>query len=518
MRVLSGPAVCFVVTIAVCTLQYVDAQADGNPHHWDRMRRCDQTDYDPPCGACEGYGGIPTGDENDEITLTTCSVVNNASGVDPSTLIKPKWGAKFVTTNYNEVLIGPKVDPFCFQVAPSNQSTGKLCYQRDGGMQTYDMTPGGPKALRDDLVLDSTVGKIQSTVIAQGLNLWIVNKFPWYAAGTHQCICTNVHQGSDPTSPFLYPIQYNWTQQMYYVGREKIGVESFDVNIPNTERVLDHWAYGPHHVWSEPDTGRSVRMWQPYNGLEVFPDGTNNATGFDPTKFDDLPPTLCKKGGATFRIGCTDGGLPQPKEAAHSAAIQQKLKEFPKNTNTNIGRAEQVVPSAAYKGENFYNMSHNLNKWLTTSAKVRMCDTFTSEELQDLSATLYLARDVDLDQVYQGANDNRRLRGDLKDLQQKWASLNNLIEGNEDSEEMKAIQRDGHCHEAVMWYVHHLSEDVKKVLGETGVEIPLLSYNAHTGGCREPRHSTHAKICAHYQETVTCADCHSDASPPKNTA
>ena len=59
-------------------------------------------------------------------------------------------------------------------------------------MQTYDMTPGGtyhfgqplttasllpllpgPKALRDDLVLDSTVGKIQSTVIAQGLNLWV---------------------------------------------------------------------------------------------------------------------------------------------------------------------------------------------------------------------------------------------------------------------------------------------------------------------------------------------------------
>ena len=41
---------------------------------WDRTRRCDQQDYDPPCGPCEGVGGIPTGSENDEITLTTCQV------------------------------------------------------------------------------------------------------------------------------------------------------------------------------------------------------------------------------------------------------------------------------------------------------------------------------------------------------------------------------------------------------------------------------------------------------------
>ena len=41
---------------------------------WDRTRRCDQQDYDPPCGPCEGVGGIPTGSDNDEITLTTCQV------------------------------------------------------------------------------------------------------------------------------------------------------------------------------------------------------------------------------------------------------------------------------------------------------------------------------------------------------------------------------------------------------------------------------------------------------------
>ena len=37
---------------------------------WDRRRRCDLFDYDPPCGICEGYGGVPYGDENDQIDLS----------------------------------------------------------------------------------------------------------------------------------------------------------------------------------------------------------------------------------------------------------------------------------------------------------------------------------------------------------------------------------------------------------------------------------------------------------------
>ena len=93
--------------------------ADGNPHGWDRMRRCDHAGYTPKCGLCEGYGGIPygeegcsghgigldsqltkppllsflrlAGDDNDQITLTTCAPVANASDVDPKTLKRPIW-------------------------------------------------------------------------------------------------------------------------------------------------------------------------------------------------------------------------------------------------------------------------------------------------------------------------------------------------------------------------------------------------------------------------------------------
>ena len=50
--------------------------------------------------------------------------------------------------------------------------------------------------------------------------------------------------------------------------REKLGIEYI-----NIEATLDHWNYGPHHVWVYPDTGNILRMWQPFNGLQIYPDG-----------------------------------------------------------------------------------------------------------------------------------------------------------------------------------------------------------------------------------------------------
>ena len=39
---------------------------------------------------------------------------------------------------------------------------------------------------------------------------------------------------------------------------------------------MDHWAFGPHHLWSEPANGAMIRMWQPFNGLQVYPSGFGN--------------------------------------------------------------------------------------------------------------------------------------------------------------------------------------------------------------------------------------------------
>jgi len=504
----------FAAAAVACALTIAYGQsaagqgADGNPHNWDRKRRCDHTDYSPACGVCEGYGGIPTGDDNDQITLTTCTPAEQPT--DHSKLIKPVWSSKWFAKDYQEIIIGAVRDPFCFQVFPGNTSEGKLCYRHDSGTQSYDMEGGeaGPHTLYEDLDLDTKVGSVESKVIHQGQSFWVVNHFPWYALGIHQCICTEAHEGADPSQPGVYPVQYNWTQQMFYIGREIIGVEYGVGNM-----TLDHWAFGPHHVWSVPETGKAYRMWQPFNGLQVFQNGTDSVEGLDMKVFEDIPPALCKKGGATFRIKCTDDGLPQ--NSTSLAAHKEKLRTMPKDTSTDsdMARAIQVVPGSEFKGETFTNMSLTLNKYLAATAAVKPCDEFEAKELQELSAMLYLARDSKLDKVYSGIQDNRRLRADLEDLQATWTKLNNEVLAHPDKENLHKIQRDGHCHEAVMWYVHHLSTDVKMVLAETGVEVPLLSYESHNPTCAEATDGTHKKVCNHYQETVLCSSCHSNALP-----
>ena len=149
--------------------------ADGNPHGWDRRRRCDHAGYTPKCGVCEGYGGIPYGDNNDQITLTTCEPVATASDIDPATLKRPIWARTFSTHSW-EVLIGKKTDPFCFQTFPGNSSEGALCYRPQTGVQSYEFEKA--RAIREDLTLKTPVGNITTTVLHQGRNFWVVNKLP----------------------------------------------------------------------------------------------------------------------------------------------------------------------------------------------------------------------------------------------------------------------------------------------------------------------------------------------------
>ena len=105
----------------------------------------------------------------------------------------------------------------------------------------------------------------------------------------------------------------------------------------------------------------------------------------------------------------------------------------------------------------------------------------------------------------------RRLRAPLADLESSWAGLNALAAGHADGA-VHAVLRDGHCHEAVMWYVHHLSEDMKAVLSESvEVTLPLLGYQRHECHGRE---GAMAEVCAAYEEQVTCQSCHSNVLPP----
>jgi len=444
---------------------------------------------------------MPYGSENDEIELTTCEVVGTPEQFpDPAPIV---WGTQWTLPLAYEILIGKKNDPFCFQTFPGNDSVGDLCYRKQTGSKYYDMRD--TLAFRQDLELDTPVGNITTIVLHQGKNFWIVNHLPWYAGGVHQCICTDIKEGGAGSQVF-YPVQYNWVDKMVYIGREKIGVEYI-----NEVMELNHWAFGPHHLWSTPDTGDIIRMWQPFNGLQVYPGGVGEGT-VDPALFEEIPPTLCKSGfqGALFRIGCDDDGFPIPDEERKKKAAA-RAKDVVKGKD--MARAYEKVPRGHYKGMNFGEMSDVLNGWLNSSVSASPCSFWTVEEIQQLQALLYLARESQFDSIYQSSTDNRRLRHDtLKDLQENWARLNEIAVGHSDSR-FKHIRRDGHCHEAVMWYVHHISQDMKEILKSAKIPIPMLSPARH-GMCDYQLDEHGEKICAAYKEQVTCASCHSNELPP----
>merc|ERR1712187_33413 len=88
---------------------------------------------------------------------------------------------------------------------------------------------------------------------------------------------------------------------------------------------------------------------------------------------------------------------------------------------------------------------------------------------------------------------------------QRWERLNVLSEILGAQE----IQRDGHCHEAVMWFVHHAPETVREQVANT-MAVPLLPYTQHD--CDEKH-----EVCDEYLQQVSCQDCHKDADIPEMT-
>jgi len=498
----------------------VASQADGNPHNWDRNRRCDHSDYDPPCGPCEGLGGYVDSDIADHIQVASCEL---EKVYDASTRIRPVWGADLTEKKSHEILIGKKTDAACFQAFPSNDSTAENCYKPQECAIYSDMNDYKALILTANQAGNAwgLAGNVSSTIYHQGNNMWIVNVL---VGLVNQCVCTNPREGGDQSKPPVGPVQYNWVDKLFYVATEKVGVE-YNVG----EMVLDHWAFGPHHAWTDPATGLIVRMWQPFNGLQVFEPGNwqegsayEDATDRHLFKtshlFDQLAkdgsraPDWCTKNAPlnTFRIKCDDDGFPTHKEEAAPANYLEMMNQpagDDKAGATDLRRARSKVPRDDFKGDDFQSMSQTLNKYLQKHApQSKDCDLWTMEELQQLQVSLLMLRDSQLNDLYHETDDNRKIKTDIQHLVQEWEELNKLASTDPD---LARAHRDGHCHEAVMWYVHHLPEDMKELLKDK-ISLPLLSSMRH-----DLKHTAvHGeRVHRAYQEKVTCASCHSAEFP-----
>jgi hypothetical protein len=242
-------------------------------------------------------------------------------------------------------------------------------------------------------------------------------------------------------------------------------------------------------------------MWQPFNGLQIFTPGNwhKEITEEGQQYLAELAadgktaPKAALPKGSTFRIKCGEDGF-------NKAAAQT-----PKAEASDLKRARTKIPRAPYKGETFEAMSTNLNKWLLKQApKSRACEDFSVEELQRLQVMLFMLRDPQLDGVYQQANDARRIRKDIMNMSSEWDQLNSMASHDPD---LARMHRDGHCHEAVMWYVHHLPAAIRENLKDEAI-LPLLPRVRHnfTQPHAEPLRRA-------YEEKVSCASCHSFVYP-----
>jgi hypothetical protein len=333
-----------------------DGPDDGNPKGWDRTRRCDQNYVDEKgnrgCQPCEGIGGQAFGDKNEEINIPSCKVVAHAKSEKfllPKP-VKPIYPKKFTVKSdksggYGELdtLIGWQLptDTACLAFFPQNDSSSyPLCYRdQSANLKVYDIENArgyfeyqiGPN---EKLNLTNTT----THILHNSWQMWVMNWIPFNPdAPTAQCVCTNP-SGQHCTDPpcYSYIFNYDTFESAEFVGRERIGVEWIEdagAGESAKEMELDHWNLLPHHVWTDPRSGKIVRAWQPFNGLQVYNPDSWSYEIEDESVFE-YPPAMCKAPPAgqnetVWRINCDDDGNfdgtpPPPEGLGHLISEQWK--------------------------------------------------------------------------------------------------------------------------------------------------------------------------------------------------
>merc|ERR1712048_362099 len=229
-------------------------------------------------------------------------------------------------------------DTACLAFFPQNDSSSyPLCYRdQSANLKLYDIENErgyfeyqiGPNV---KLNLTNTT----THILHDGWQMWVVNWIPFKPESpTPQCVCTNP-SGQHCTDPpcYSYIFNYNTFEDASFVGREKIGVEWVNnggTGENATVMELDHFNLLPHHVWTDPRTGRIVRAWQPFNGLQVYNPDSWHEGEVDESKFT-FPPLMCRKpkegNDTVWRINCDDDGnydkTPPPPEGLGHLISQQ---------------------------------------------------------------------------------------------------------------------------------------------------------------------------------------------------
>lgn len=224
-------------------------------------------------------------------------------------------------------------------------------------------------------------------------------------------------------------------------------------------------------------------------------------------------------------------GLPTCRAVNHTAARVSDTEE-----KQALRRARKRVPDRAYQGTNLVHASAVLNRHLRASVerhghdadvRLKACAGTTLPELHRLQRAMFAMIVPSLDAVYQQQHDNRRLqKRTLAEHEGAWAA--ELVLARQ-SPALGAILRDGRCHEAVMWWAHHLGLSQQKALLETGLQtearsplsLPLLPEVRHFGtgaaaaaaDLDEVDPDVVSAVRKVYTNSVGCGACHVKSLP-----
>lgn len=164
-----------------------------------------------------------------------------------------------------------------------------------------------------------------------------------------------------------------------------------------------------------------------------------------------------------------------------------------------LRRARQWTPRSGYRGAgSLASANAQLNRHLAArrGIKLKTCEEFTVHELRSILRELFPHASDELKAIYSERDGRQAVYATLADMEAHW-------ERKAPDDDVRV--RDAHCHEAVMWFVHHLPSAVQERLAPLLV-LPMLPAGDHTK--EKGRRAPGDNAGRFYDSKVTCQNCH----------
>jgi len=159
-----------------------------------------------------------------------------------------------------------------------------------------------------------------------------------------------------------------------------------------------------------------------------------------------------------------------------------------------LGRAKARKPRAEFQGHGtLASANARLNGHLLRRPNLRTvaCEALSTADLRATLRGLFALRSEGLVAVYPKGDGRHSTYSSVEEMEQHWTGL---------PDDEGSRQRDGHCHEAVMWFVHHLTAAAQEEFAKVRT-LPLLPEQEHATAAGDV--STQL-----YASKVTCQRCH----------